>query len=81
MSRDSLTNKSMYYSVTDIWIGSITDKHIQTCPVETDHFSIYRDDGLDIVPNGETDFPALMQHFNNLHPNLSWDFKSGKEGA
>ena len=39
----------------DVWIGSITDKHLQTCLVETLHFSIDRDDGLDILPKGEDD--------------------------
>jgi hypothetical protein len=64
-----------------VWIGSITEKHLQTCPVETVHFSIYRDDGLDILPGGEEDLSALVQHFNSLHPNLEWEFKHGKEGA
>ena len=65
----------------DVWIGSITDKHLQTSPVETVHFSIYSDDGLDILPGGENDLPSLVQHFNNLHPNLEWEFNHGKEGA
>ena len=64
-----------------MWIGSLTEKHLQTCPVETLHFSIYRDDGLDILPGGEEDLPALVQHFNSLHQNLSWEFNHGKEGA
>ena len=67
--------------MTDIWIGSITEKHLQTCPVETIHFSIYRDDGLDVLPGGEADLPALVQHFSTLHTNLDWEFKSGKDGA
>jgi hypothetical protein len=49
--------------------------------VETVHFSIYRDDGLDILPGGENDLPSLVQHFNNLHPNLEWEFNHGKEGS
>ena len=60
--------------MTDVWIGSITEKHLQTCPVETHHFSIYRDDGLDILPHGEEDLPTLKQHFNDLHTNLKWEF-------
>ena len=62
-------------------IGSIAEKHIPTGPVATVHFYIYRDNGLDILPGGEKDLPALVQHFNSLHPNLDWEFKHGKEGA
>ena len=67
--------------MTDVWIGSLTEKHLRTCPVETLHFSIYRDDGLDILINGEEDLPILKEHFDNLHPNLKWEFNQGKEGA
>ena len=67
--------------LTDVWISNITGKHLATCPVETVHFSIYRDDGLDILPRGEQDLPALKQHFNQLHPNLEWEFTQGKEGS
>ena len=67
--------------MTDVWIGSITDKHLQTCPVETLHFSFYRDDGLDILPKGEDDLPTLKEHFDSLHTNLKWEFTHGREGA
>jgi hypothetical protein len=49
--------------------------------VETPNFSVYRDDGLDILTNGEEDLPILKEHFDNLHPNLKWEFNQGKEGA
>jgi hypothetical protein len=61
--------------LTDVWIGSITEKHLQTCPVETVHFSIYRDDGLDILSWGERDLPDLVQHLKSLHPNLAQPWK------
>ena len=51
------------------------------CPVEKLQFSIYRDDGLDILLNGEDDLPTLKEHFNNLQPNLEWDFTHCKERA
>jgi hypothetical protein len=79
--RGCATGPAHACELTDVWIGSITEKHLQTCPVETVHFSIYRDDGLDILPGGENDLPALVQHFDSLHPNLDWEFKHGKEGA
>ena len=78
--RGCATGQAHICELTDVWIGSITEKHLQTCPVETVHFSIYRDDGLDILPGGEDDLPALVQHFDGLHQNLNWDFKYVKEG-
>ena len=65
---------------TDIWVGGVVEKHVDTCPVETVHFSIYRDDGLDILVNGEMDLQQYKDHLNNLHPNLTFDIRSGKEG-
>ena len=65
--------------MTDVWIGSITDKHLQTCPVETLHFSFYRDDGLDILPKGEDDLPTLKEHFDTYKPQMgvySWEGRS-----
>ena len=60
--------------MTDVWIGSLTEKHLQTCPLETLNFSVYRDDGLDILTNREEDLPILKEHFDNLHHNLKWEF-------
>ena len=37
---------------SDIWMGDITEHHVNTSPVNTLHFSLYRDDGMDILPNG-----------------------------
>ena len=65
---------------TDVWIGKIVEKHVDTCPVETISFSIYRDDGLDVLLRGERDLPQFQTHLNNLHPNLTFETKSGKEG-
>merc|ERR1711923_40916 len=38
---------------SDIWMGDITQKHLDTCPVQTLHFVLYRDDGFDLLRNGE----------------------------
>ena len=43
-------------------------------------FSIYRDDGLDIIINGAQDIDAFKEHMNNLHPNIQFDIQHGKEG-
>ena len=66
--------------LTDVWIGDITEKHLATNPVDTLQFSIYRDDGKDVLVN-EEDLPSLKEHFEQLHTNLSWEIKSGKEGS
>ena len=65
---------------TDIWVGQVMEKHVNTCPVETVHFSIYRDDGLYILKNGARDLKQFEDHLNNLHPNLTFETRSGKEG-
>ena len=66
---------------SDIWMGDVTQKHIDTCPVETLHFTLYRDDGWDILINGEQDLAAFEEHLNNLHQNLQWTVKCGREGG
>ena len=50
-----------------------------TCPVETCEFSIYRDDGLEILEN-EDDIERYKEHLNSLHPNLEWETNYGREG-
>ena len=65
--------------MTDVWMGAVVDKHVQTNPVDTVHYSQYRDDGLDVLKDA-ADLPRLKEHFNNLHPNLSWEINSGREG-
>ena len=68
------------FDFTDIWVGQIVEKHVNTCSVETVHFSIYRDDGLDILIKGEKDLEQFENRLNNLHPNLSFETINGKEG-
>ena len=55
---------------TDIWIGSIIEKHIESSNIDSVLFSIYRDDGRDILNRGKVDQPAFQQELNSLHPNL-----------
>ena len=67
--------------LTDIWVGPIAEKHIQTCPVDDTDFSIYRDDGLGLLADGQ-DIPAYLEHrdLDGLHPNLKWETKYGRQG-
>ena len=64
---------------SDVWMGDVTQKHIDTCPVDTLHFTLYRDDGLDVLLNGEQDIGTFQEHLNNLHQNLQWTVKCGRE--
>ena len=67
---------------SDIWMGEITQKHLDDCPVNTLHFTLYRDDVFDILLNGdEQEIRLLKDHMNNLHPNLTWTMEYGKEGG
>ena len=55
-------------------------KHVDTNPVETLKFSIYRDDGFDLLIHGNRDFQEYKDHLNRLHPNIKFDVGHGKEG-
>ena len=44
---------------TDIWIGDLTEKHLQTTNIDSVLFTIYRDDSLDVLKNGEVDKEAF----------------------
>ena len=68
------------HSFSDVWVGDITQKHIDTCPVDTLQFSIYRDDGLDVIINGARDINEYRDHMNNRHPNIQFVVRHGKEG-
>ena len=64
---------------TDLWIGDITLKHTSTSKVNTENFSIYRDDGKDIIE--DKDIAEYTTQLNSLHPNLKWDVRTGREGG
>ena len=66
---------------TDIWMGTVVKKHVETSNIDSILFSIYRDYGLDILPNGKVDEPALGQYMDSLHPNLEWELNFEKEGG
>ena len=54
---------------TDVWVGDLVLQHVDTCQVETLKFSIYRDDGLDLLLNAKRDIDEYKMHLNSLHPN------------
>ena len=66
---------------SDVWMGDITEHHINTCTVDTLKFHLYRDDGIDIILSGDQDKERLVNHLNNLHPNLTWTVDIAKEGG
>ena len=45
------------------------------------HFLLYRDDGWDILLNGEQDLQRFKDQMNGLHPNLTWTATCGQEGG
>ena len=65
-------------SFTDIWVSRVVKRHIETSNIDSVLYSIYRDDGKDILVNGLVDQPAYQQHLDSLHPNLNWDLTCGK---
>ena len=66
---------------SNIWMGDITQQHVDTCPMDALHFMIYRDDAFDILMKGEQGLQDLKDHVNNIHLNLTWTVQCGKEGG
>ena len=64
---------------TDIWMGSVTEHHINTCPIDTLKFMLYRDDAADMI--NEVEKRIFEDHLNSLHPNLTWSVVTGPEGG
>ena len=57
------------------------DKHIESSTINSVLFSIYQDDGKDILLNGKADQEAYQNHLDSLHLNLKWDLTREKEGG
>ena len=66
---------------TDLWVGKIIEKHLATTNIDSILYSIFRDDGLDILTRGMEDQEAYQQHLDSLHPNLKWDLTCATEGG
>ena len=66
---------------SDVWVGDITQKHLDTNTVRTLHFIVYRDDVATLLLNGIIDKQQLEDQLNNLHPNLTWTVECAKEGG
>ena len=66
---------------SDIWMGDITQKHLDNDTIDTLHFILYRDDSLDNMSNDDQEKQRLKDHLNNLHPNLTWTVDFAKEGG
>ena len=66
---------------SDVWMGDITQKHLDTYPLSSLHFHLYRDDGIDLLMNGDQQRRILEDHLHNLHENLTWTVECVKEGG
>ena len=66
---------------TDLWMGEVTQKHLDTSPLPTLHFQLYRDDSIDILVNGVEEKRILEHQMASLHENLTWTVTCGKEGG
>ena len=66
---------------TDVWMGEITKKYLDTLPISTLHFQLYRDDACDILLNEAQEKRILQEQLNSLHQNLNWTIECGKEGG
>ena len=66
---------------TDLWVGKVVRKHLATSNIDSVLYSIYRDDGLDILTRGLEDQAEYQRHLDGLHPNLRWDLTCASEGG
>ena len=62
-------------------VGKIVRKHLETSNIDSLLYSIYRDDGLDVLPQGLEVQDDYQQHLDSLHPNLKWDLTCASEGG
>ena len=67
--------------LSDIWMGDITQKHLDNYPLNSLNFHLYRDDAIDFLENGDQEKRILEDHLNNLHENLTWTVDCVKEGG
>ena len=56
----------MACDLSDIWLDDVTQQHLDTYALDTLHFSLYRDDGLDILINGQQEKRILKDHLNRF---------------
>ena len=54
---------------------------LETSNINSILYSIYRDDGHDILTGGIADQEAYQKHLDGLHPNLKWDLTCAREGG
>ena len=66
---------------TDMWVGDIVKKHIETNQIDSVLFSIYRDDGWNVLNRSELDEENYKNHMNSLHENIQWDINVASEGG
>ena len=65
--------------LTDIWINNILRDANTDIKVPHMGFTIYRDDGYDILINGYQDLEEYKSYLENVHRNIKWDIRTGKE--
>ena len=68
-------------TLTDLWVGKVIKKHLELSNIDSVLYSIYRDDGRDILTRGMEDQEAYQNHLDSLHPNLTWDLTCTTEGG
>ena len=52
----------MACDLSDIWLGDVTQLHLDTYALDTLHFSLYQDDGLDFLVKGQQEKRILKDH-------------------
>ena len=56
---------------SDIWMGDVTEHHLDTSPVDTLHFTVYRDDTFDVLlHDDEEEIPEDQLKSRNPRHNL-----------
>lgn len=66
----------------DCFMAELDDKLVEELRIENiEHtqWTIFRDDGWDILENADDDLPKFEEILDGLHPNINWDVRTSDE--
>ena len=63
----------------DIFVGELDEdlvENMETHNIEHTQWTVFRDDGWDVLLNADQDLPKFEEILEGLHPNIKWDVRT-----
>ena len=63
----------------DIFVGELDEdlvENLETNNIEHTQWTVFRDDGWDVLLNADQDLPKFEEILEGLHPNIKWDVRT-----